>query len=178
MAAEIDGEARAKALSALAAGESVSAAARTAGYTRQHLHRLLKEQGFTAELAARRDELLGVRTAAGGPSDAELARLERIAVRQLERLTCGTITRRPAPPGQEPGQDQMRQAIDIAKIQAAAANTLLRHVIACRGRAPRAGQLKVRGSALAPDGSGKELEVTAKGDDLVKQMAGLLQRLG
>lgn len=54
MPAELDPEARDKLLEALAHGENVSAAARAVGYTRQHVHRLLKEPRFAEELERRR----------------------------------------------------------------------------------------------------------------------------
>ena len=153
MPAEIDGEARARALTALAAGESVSAAARAASYTRQHLHRLLKDAAFLAELEARRAELAEGKVAAGGPAEGELASLEREALAHIRELA--------------------RDGDDPKAPRVPAISVLLRHVIACRGRAPRS-QVKVRVEEGA-DGS-RAGEVTAKGP-AVDRVAGLLDRL-
>lgn len=56
MAAEQDPEARERLLEELARGSSVAAAARAAGYSRMHAHRLLKEPAFAGDLERRRAE--------------------------------------------------------------------------------------------------------------------------
>lgn len=50
MGAELDAGARERLVDALAKGSSVSLAARTSGYSRIHVHRLLKDPAFMAEV--------------------------------------------------------------------------------------------------------------------------------
>jgi hypothetical protein len=158
--AEVDDESRARALSALAAGESVSAAARAANYSRRHLQRLQADPDFALALAARRSELAASRVAAGGPGESELSRLERGALEHLERLAAG----------QADGDPKMAGA------RVAAASTILRHVIAVRGRAPRAGQMTVRAEAGANGARAFEASVSGA-PALLDQVAELMRRL-
>lgn len=57
MAAEVDPEARTRAIEFLASGCSLSETARRAGYSRMHLSRLMKDQRFAAALEKRRAEI-------------------------------------------------------------------------------------------------------------------------
>lgn len=109
MAAELDPEARDRLLTALAAGENVSAAARAVGYTRQHAHRLLKEPRFLEELERRKASLATTEVAARAPEDVKrLKGLEELALQTLEELA------------QEAGKED--------NVREAAARDLLRHV--------------------------------------------------
>lgn len=55
--AELDADARERCLLALAGGGSVSEAARRSGYSRVHVHRLMKDAKFLADLERRREKL-------------------------------------------------------------------------------------------------------------------------
>lgn len=57
MSAEADAEARFKLAAALAAGASVSAAARSAGFARQHVYRLQKDPEFIRMLDAAKQRI-------------------------------------------------------------------------------------------------------------------------
>ena len=57
MPAELDAEARDRALEALASGSSKAEAARRSGYSRMHIHRLLEDPEFRIALEKREAEL-------------------------------------------------------------------------------------------------------------------------
>lgn len=109
MSAELDPDARARLLEALAAGENVSAAARRAGYSRVHAHRVMKDPGFAAELErARATAAAAGETARGAEDRKRLKELEELALETLETLA--------------------QKAHKTDNVREAAARDLLRHV--------------------------------------------------
>lgn len=57
MGAELNAIGREKSIDALAAGASVTEAARRSGYSRKHVYRLLEDPKFAAEVARRKEAL-------------------------------------------------------------------------------------------------------------------------
>lgn len=84
---------RARAVDALARGQSVSAAARASGYSRVHLQRLRKTADFTAEVEAARAALESAPAGAGPPAPApsRLAQLEDRGLELLADVVAGKV---------------------------------------------------------------------------------------